>query len=144
MKRFLLLFLAVALLLAGSAAADREEIVGDWYMYVDGELYPEFIPNFAPYDELFLLYSFRSDGIITLLELDLQDNTGTPVFSTVGKWEKSGLLYSYSIIGIGSGDAKLSNGDLLIGLQNTTVPYYMRLHKITAFNPYSDYVLDNP
>lgn len=144
MKRFAALLIVLLLLSSSAVAADRDEIIGNWYMYVDGELYPEFVANFAPCNEVFCLYSFRSDGTITLLELDLQGNTGTPVFSTVGKWEKNGLGYSYSIIGLGSGNVKLQNDELLVSIQTAYVSGYMRLYKITAFNPYSDYIFNNP
>ena len=140
MKRLLIILLALALVLPVSAfAADTDPIVGQWYFAFDSVATPEFAYNFAPYDKVIGIYLFLESGTVMCLELDLQNETGTPTYVAQGKWEKVDDQYNYSIMGFGEGTAILEEDTLLLGLQNAN-GICVRLRRLIPFNPYKDYV----
>lgn len=139
MRKLFAFLLAVCLLLPACAPAeDRDPIIGCWAFLVDGEKYPEFMQNFGDYDSMMAIYYFLSDGTVMLLENDMKDKAAQPVFASVGVWEKTGDVYSCSIIGLGSCSLSFWAESLMIAPeQNPGVS--MKLRLIRPFNPYSDY-----
>ena len=139
MKKLLSIILILALLLPAAAPADSPDpIIGCWYMYIDGEKYPEFLQNIGTYDSTMSIYYFRSDNTIALLENDIVYGAAQPTYASVGRWEKSGDGYRCSIIGLGECTVTLwAESAMVAPDQNQGVS--MKIRKIVPFNPYKDY-----
>lgn len=140
MKKLLILFLFLSLLCSSAVASDRDPIVGEWYMLVDGDLYPEFVVNFGDYTKLIIVYSFLADGSIMITENDISAETNNVYYTSSGKWEKKLSGYNYSIFGIGPGELKLDGDTLLLSSKTGNVTVSTRLRRMIPFDPYNDYV----
>ena len=145
MKKLLAIILILALLLPAAAGAlVRDRIVGYWYIFIDGDHYPEFMANYGDYNYVLSAYFFSSDGFIMLLENDMKDNAATPTFITCGKWEKEKMgidTYHYQIMGMGEGTIKIEdNGNMYMAIPNNPTNLSLHLRMIFPFSPYSDYV----
>ncbi len=143
MKKLIALILILAMLLpAASVAEDRDPIVRCWYMLYDAEITPEMAANFPGYDKMISIYDFLENGTITLYEFDIRDGQATPISAAAGKWSKTNGAYSYSIIGLGEGDAYVKDGDLFLGIPSAiaSANIHMRLRGLEYYDPYSDYV----
>lgn len=140
MRKLFAFLLAVCLLLPACAPAeDRDPIVGCWYMYIDGEKYPEFMQNYGKFDTALSVYYFLSGGTIMLLENDVVNGSSQPTFASVGKWEKSGDGYQCSIFGLGTCTLTLLAESAMLSPESYS-GLSMKLRQIRLFNPYSDYV----
>ena len=135
MKKLIAAILIMALLLPAAALA-ADPIVGSWYMLYDKTLVPELADSFQNYDLIVSVYSFMEDGTIIGTENDIKDGVSTPFCRGVGKWDKALFSYKYSIVGLGSGDAKISDGFLCL---KTASGPYLKLRKMEPYNPYTDY-----
>ena len=142
MKKLITIIMILATLLPAAALAiDRDIIVGYWYMFIDGDFYPEFMANFGDYDYILSAYFFAEDGTIYLLEADMKDGSASPAFVSCGKWKKvKGIrTYSYKIMGLGEGTLKVEEGgDMYLGIPGSDSAS-MHLRKISPFSPYTDY-----
>jgi hypothetical protein len=136
MKRILVLILSLVLLFSSSSfASDSYAIAGYWYMYVDGNQYPEFMANIGNYDNTISLYYFSDSGKIFLLENDMLNESATPSFSCVGKWEKVQYSYKYNLIGIGEGTLTIAANMMKIVMPSS---YSMVLRRVIPFDPYKN------
>lgn len=139
MKKLLAIILILAMLLPSAVlAADPDQIVGYWYFYLDGNKYPELMKNLGDYDSLIDMYYFAEDGTVMVLENAMKDTSGTPKFTSQGKWEKILFGYNFSIIGLGDGKVTVKDDSMELTLPNYN-GLKMRLRKIIQFDPYSDY-----
>lgn len=138
MKKLITVILILALLIPAAAFADRDPIIGYWYLYMDLKLYPEMKSAYkGNYDDLISMYKFEESGVINALENDTFNGQGTPVFAGNGKWSKTSTGYEYSLVGIGQGTLTIEGDDMWLSIQNGTM--YMKLRRIVPFNPYGDY-----
>lgn len=143
MKKLIILFLVLALAVPAAAmAADRDPIVGCWYMFFDSKVTPEISSIFSGVDKEISIYDFLENGIIMMLDLSVKDEQGTPTYSAAGKWSKENDMYKYSIIGLGEESAYIKDQDLFLRIpgDSSAVSIYMKLHHMEFFNPYADYV----
>lgn len=142
MKKLVTLFLILALAVPAAAmAADRDPIVGCWYILIDSQENPEMSSYISGVDKAISIYDFLDNGIIMMLDLSVKDGQGTPTYYSAGRWSKEGDTYNYSIIGFGEGDAFIKDRDLFISIQtDSAVSVYMKSRRIEYFNPYADYV----
>ena len=140
MKKLITIILILALLLPASALADRDKIVGSWYVLNDYTEYPELASTSNGCDIIIMIYTFFEDGTIMCTENDIVGKTGNVQSSPTGKWEKTGDTYKYSMIGFGEGIIKFEeeNSILLSFLDQG----YFRMHKMICLNPYKDYVFN--
>lgn len=140
MKKLLIVFLIVSLIVptVSFAVDPSDPIIGNWYIMFDKFASPELAPNFSENDLIFLVYSFFNDGTILQSEIDIKDKIGTPFSGAAGKWEKSGNGYSCSIIGLGSVNALIENGELLLHMPNSN--FYLRFRKLVPLDAYNDYI----
>jgi hypothetical protein len=140
MKKILSLILILALIIPVFAtAAERDPIIGCWYLYFDKESVPEMAGAFDNSDLVLTMFICGSDGIIHFCAFREKDGTGETEYSVGGKWEISGSKYQVSIIGIGSGESYIEDDYLYINVSDSP-KYYMRLRKLYLFDPYSDYI----
>lgn len=144
MKKLIALAMILILIVPASAlAVDRDPIIGGWYMCYDEKVTPEMASNFSGFDKIFAIYDFTEDGTIMLLEVDLKEGKGTPVYSAAGKWSKENDKYKYSIIGLGQGTAFIKDRELYLALDNVSArQMYLKIRRIEYFDPYSDYVFN--
>lgn len=143
MKKLITLFLILALAVPAAAmAADRDPIVGCWYMLFDAHENPEMSSYIPEADKSLSIYDFLESGTIMLLDLSEKDGYGTPTYSAVGKWSREGGSYNYSIVGFGEGDAYIKDNSLFLHMPASFSPisFYMKIRKLEFFNPYADYV----
>lgn len=138
MRKLITVILVLALLLPALALAEQDPIVGYWYAYYDGAVYPEFMQSFGNYDSAISLYYFAENGSIILLENDMKDGSATPTFTSCGKWEKKLFSYNFSIIGLGEGTIELQTDTMKIAPSSYN-GMKMTLRKIISFNPYKDF-----
>ena len=138
MKRFFAFVLVLLFLPLFALADEPDPIVGTWYMYFDVTFTPEMASSMSGYDRIISVYTFLSDQSVVCVEHNSKDNTGEPAFGSVGKWEKSGNEYNYSLIGLGEGKAYIKDERLYLGMYENTV--YFGLHKLIPINPYKDYI----
>ena len=140
MKKLLCILLIVALFLPSAVLADETDpIVGCWYFFYDMAVTPEMQSAFPEYDKLIGIYWFSESGIIYGLGLQIVGTDGTPDYSSVGKWTKSGDSYIIGLIGTPECSGILE-GDSLFYEANGYPGCYMRLNKMYPLNPYKDLV----
>ena len=137
MKRAFCIFLAVLFLIPCFSLAE-DKIIGSWYFYYSKTSYPEFSSSYSDADHLINIYTFLEDGTILCTANTITGSSGTPLFSSVGKWENKFYGYDYSIIGLGSGSAMVS-GDVLL-LKPVNYDYAIQLRKLFPFDFYHDYI----
>lgn len=139
MKKLFAAVLILALLLPAAVLAEgRDPIIGCWYAYFDGEIYPEIKAAYGNIDNELSVYYFNADGSIYTLDNTIIDGSAEPTFAACGKWEIINGVYQFSIIGMGTGDIHLSGDELHAAIPGTEL--YMVMHKIIPFNPYADYI----
>lgn len=139
MKKLLTLILAVALILPAAAMAeDRDPIVGCWYMFFDGDMYPEAKFAFGDCDNEISVYYFKQDGTIMMLDNTVTGGTGNPIYTLCGRWEIRNGEYYISIISLGEGKTIL-DGDVLKIPAFSVDNIFVIIHRIIPFNPYADY-----
>ena len=136
MKKIIAAALVIAMFLSTAALAEQDPIVNSWYMLYSKALVPEFADSFQGCDLIIAVYSFMEDGTIIGTENDIKDGVSTPLGRGVGKWEKDLFGYKYSIIGLGSGEAKIKNNALYL---KTSAGPYLIFRKMEPYNPYTDY-----
>lgn len=140
MKKLFCLLLVLLLVPFASLAADRDPIVGCWYMYYDKSVTPEIESVFPDYDQLICIYVFTESGVINVTGAFVVGSVGTPDFSSCGKWEKDGDHYKISLIGYAENALSYCENDcVLLNINDSN--YFMRLRKLYSFNPYQDYVV---
>ena len=139
MKKLITIILVLALILPAAALAERDPIVGYWYMYVDGNAYPELAANFGDYDSILSMFYFAEDGTVMILENAMKDGAATPRFANQGKWEKNLFAYSFNIIGFGDGKITVKD-DRIEFAPSSYNGVKIPLLKIVTFNPYKDYI----
>lgn len=135
MKRLIAIIMIMALLVPAAALAG-EPIVGTWYMLFDKSVTPEIADLFQGYDLIVAAYSFMENGTVILTENDILNGNSEPHTGGSGKWEKKQTNYSYSIIGLGSGEAYVKDDMIYLEAQNGV---YLKLRRMIPFNPYQDY-----
>ena len=142
MKKLITLILALALLLpsAASLADDPDPIVGCWYMYYDKKFAPELSFAMGDTDKEVSVYLFSEDGLIYLLDGVVAGNQCTPTWTSAGKWGKKESGYTFSIIGMSSGELLLEDDSIWVeAASNHVAKAYMRFRKLFPFDPYNDY-----
>ena len=136
MKKFVVFILILALILpAASLAADRDPILGSGYLIFDATLYPELKAEFDNYDLIIMVYSFMEDGTVIQTENDIKEGTSNQNCRTVGKWEKDGDKYTYSIVGLGTGDLTMDNEKYYLKIREN---HFMIFRRMVEYNPYTD------
>ena len=136
MKKLIAVALVIVMFLSTASLAEQDPIVNSWYMLYSKALVPELADSFQNYDLIVAVYSFMEDGTIIGTENDIKDGISSPIGQGVGKWEKNLLGYQYSIIGLGSGEAKIKNDVLYL---KTSAGPNLKLRKMEPYNPYTDY-----
>ena len=142
MKRIPIYLLVIVMLLSVMAVADSPDpIVVQWYLLYDFSVYPEFSSIYeGSYDFVIGVYSFLADGTIMELSVGVDDGEGTPEYSPIGKWEKQGNKYKYSMAGLGQNNDAVIKDDVLLLKLTDNNGIYMTLRKMIPFNFYQDYV----
>ena len=146
MKKLITVVLILAMLLPiMSVAEEPEEIVGCYYLLYDKNLSPEFASTFGNSDIMLSTYIFDADGTVSICGVLITDHSGTPEYGAAGKWTKektrtkSGFRYVVSILGLGSGTARIEDDCLLFNISESP-SVYVRLRKMVPFDPYNDYI----
>ena len=146
MKKYVALVLILMMILpSAQAAEERDPIVGCWYMLYDFHDTPELVSAFgSDAEKVMTICDFSENGAIMMLDLTTKDNIGTPTYNGGGKWSNDGSTYTYSIIGLGSGDAYIDDYFLCLYIEDASKQLgrnvYLRLRRMESFNPYTDYI----
>ena len=137
MKKLITIILILAMLLPAVVLADDlDPIVGCWYMYADKNIIPEFMSFYADADSELSVYYFLENGSVMLLDNIVTNGTGTPTFTPLGKWEKSGQDYKFSLLQLGEGTLRVSGDEMYLPAQGSNM--FMIMRRIICFNPYKD------
>lgn len=142
MKKLIALALILVMLFpAAVMAADRDPIIGGWYMFFDSAETPEVASNFSGYDRIFSVYDFLDNGTIMILEADIKNNMSTPVYLASGKWSNENGTYHYSITGLGENTCYIKDNAIFLRVEYLSArPFYMKLRRMEYYDPYGDYV----
>lgn len=139
MKKLLAIMLIFTMLFPMMALAEKDPIVGTWYLLYDFELYPEMKANFGNYDFMLIQLTFLENGSIILGDYYMTEGAPGCEAQASGRWSNENGKYSYSVIGLGEGEATVSGEDMYLKSQDNIKTL---LHKAIPFNPYKDYVFN--
>jgi len=139
MRKLITITLILALLIPAAALADDQDpIIGCWYLYYDAYIYPEFASTYGNVESEVSIYYFLPNGSIMLLDNPIKGESSTPTYSGCGRWQKTDNGYTYSLVGLGEGDARITDNGVELQLPGSTV--YMVMRSLIPFNPYADYI----
>ena len=139
MKRLLTIILILVLILPATTIAEKDPVVGSWYLLFDKSEYPEMASTFGDADVAFSIYWFTENGTIMSTELSVIGDNGTANYVTAGRWVKEDSGYKYSIIGFGEDKAVVEGDNMFLSIPDTE-GLYMMMRRMVPFNPYKDYI----
>lgn len=120
-----------------AVAETPDPIVGIWYMDLESTPDMPSIPEFEGVKRALIVTGFEEGGDISLFEIDYEDatfNVSEP--TNIGKWQNAGVVYVLKIVGTGTTQAYIRNGDL--HAQIYTPDAYYIFHRIQPADWYSD------
>ena len=140
MKKLLTVVLILAMLMPAAAPAEeRDPIVGCWYMYIDGDLYPDLAASFGGCDTYLQFYYFLEDGTIKGYDNTSSGGTMTQNYVLYGTWQKADNGYSINIPTVGTGYVYIDR-DLIIFPLIYVQDTYQVMRRAIPFDPNSDIV----
>ena len=139
MKKILVLIVAISVVFCSSVGfAEKDPVVGVWYMLFDFTEYPELKEMSEGHDFVFSALFFLDNGVIVELDNPVDGNDFADEIKTTGHWEKTDDGYSFRLLGYGEGTFSVDGDNLLFSIPETE--FAMRLRRAEIFNPYKDYL----
>lgn len=139
MRKWICLILVLICLPVVAFSDETDPIIGSWYFNIDLSVTPELKASFPDFDQIVVIYFFGNNGFIYCSDLQIKDLNGESLYSVVGRWTKDDSSYYVNILGVGE-NIKTHIIDDYILMEVPNMPYYMKMQKLLAFNPYQDYI----
>ena len=125
MKKLITIILTLVLLLPAAALAEKDPIIGGWYITLD---YRDIAGTAGAENRAYMIYIMYFEDTGTITGISAESSTSGEFVSqgsVIGNWSRQGDDYTVNVVGLGETHPTIENGRLIVKMVDT-VHYSMR------------------